>query len=127
MPGAFSIAVSVSRVSTLCAVEVEPRLTTTKLSGLAFWPVKMLAPSRIASRETRTATAVVTPTTVTSEEPRRCATLRRPVVVSSIVCLSTVMGTPGALPLGERLGHLQLEAAPRGRGAAENRERDRET
>src|SRR6185437_4325328 len=85
----------------------------------------MFAPSRIASSETRTATAVVTPTTVTSEEPRRCAMLRRPVVVSSMVCLSTVMCTPSSFR--ERLSDLQFQPAPRGRRAAENREGYRET
>src|SRR6202008_923987 len=95
------------------------------MSGRAFPPLKILAPSRIASSEVSTPTAAVTPMTVTNEEPRRSRMVLNPTPVRAIVCLRKFIYVASvALPVSERFGRPQLQATPRGHGAAGDRQHD---
>ncbi len=89
--GALPTVGKVSRLSTLCGAEAAPRPSTATSSRRTLSPVKIDAPSLMASSDTRTATTVVTPTIVTSDEPRRWPMLRSPVAVSANVCLRKLM------------------------------------
>ena len=90
----------------------------------AFAPVKMVAPSLIASSDASTATTVVTPTTVTSDDPRRWPMLRKAMAVSASSLLEECHGV--LLAARERVGDLQPEPAPCRYGAADQREQQRE-